>query len=1250
MPRRSSRGSRGADTPLPSDYPPSATSSVTIRKNNEGIASAGPHARNVLFRVEGEFAYRIARVPRPGRNLYHEPWREQPSQLLLVQHQIVPFTGRHLDLAELVTWRDDPGGPENAVRLLYGRGGQGKTRLALKLAAVTARDWRVWQATTHVAEPATRVGGWTPRSLGRQALIIVDYAERWPALSLVALLEDLASRPAERRRVLLIARSADNWWLSLRHDLRKMNYGDSVQWLGPLDETTAGHGERARSDRLDAYLAARKRFAEALGLPDPEAAGIPGNLRDPSFDLTLTVHMAALVAVDAQLNGTQPPSHAEALSEYLLDRERAYWARLHADGAGRVKIDADTMAQVVYTATLTGRLSYDDGRSALQLADIESMVPTGSILKNHALAYPADTAGSYLEPLYPDRLGEDFIALTTPGRQRTDTKEQRPDPVDQWADKAIARLLALPEEDHARAWTRHTFTVVIETARRWPHIASDHLYPLLRRQPRLALEVGGAALAALSSLPNIDVAVLEGIAACLPGRHTDLDVGMAALEKRLGDYILTTERSSAKRAQIYRRISRRMRNAGLDQLGADPAEHAVLLYRDLARSDPAHYQEALADALDGLGIHLHYTDQDQEALTATREATDILRELVSDGRADLEPTLGRVLANMSSRTQLDPSQRLATAQEAVAIGRRCLAENPEVEGVELAGALENLSLALNRQDRQSEAVAAAQEALSIRREQAGRAPEVYGPDLARTLYNVASRLVDTGRLAESIALTAEAVNLYRRLAAADPPSGEPVLAESLFKLGYRASEAGRHEDAIAAYTEAVGLYRGLAATDPDAYQYALANSLNNLGVSYAEMQDREQALTVTAEAVDLYRRLAAADPASGEPDLARALRNLASRTLDVGRNEDAVAAFTEVVGLYRSLAEADPDAYQRTLANSLNNLGNCYAEAQDGEQALTVTAEAVDLYRRLAAADPASGEPALAAGLFDLGYCAAEAGRHEDAVTAAAEAVGLYRSLAEADPDAYQYALANSLNNLGVSYAEMQDREQALTVTAEAVDLYRRLAAADPASGEPDLARALRNLASRALAIDRHDDAVAAYAEAVGLYRSLAAADPASGEPALAAGLFDLGYCAAEAGRHEDAVTAYAEAVGLYRSLAEADPDAYQYALANSLNNLGVSYAEMQDREQALTVTAEAVDLYRRLAAADPASGEPALAAGLFDLGHRAAEAGRHEDAVTAAAEAVDRYRRLAESAPDTFDAGLAALDFFASLRDETDK
>src|SRR5438105_1949412 len=54
-----------------------------------------------------------------------------PAGLLVAQQRIVDFTGRDAELDALGSWRD--GTEHLAARLLYARGGQGKTRLAAEL-------------------------------------------------------------------------------------------------------------------------------------------------------------------------------------------------------------------------------------------------------------------------------------------------------------------------------------------------------------------------------------------------------------------------------------------------------------------------------------------------------------------------------------------------------------------------------------------------------------------------------------------------------------------------------------------------------------------------------------------------------------------------------------------------------------------------------------------------------------------------------------------------------------------------------------------------------------------------------------------------------------------------------------------------------------------------------------------------------------------------------------------------------------
>ncbi|MFE6848324.1 hypothetical protein [Streptomyces sp. NPDC057686] len=77
-----------------------------------------------------------------GPNTDPQWLRELPSRMLNARRAVVPFTGRQDELEDLRQWRDS-GGRRLEVRWLYGPGGQGKTRLAARFAAQSARaGWR----------------------------------------------------------------------------------------------------------------------------------------------------------------------------------------------------------------------------------------------------------------------------------------------------------------------------------------------------------------------------------------------------------------------------------------------------------------------------------------------------------------------------------------------------------------------------------------------------------------------------------------------------------------------------------------------------------------------------------------------------------------------------------------------------------------------------------------------------------------------------------------------------------------------------------------------------------------------------------------------------------------------------------------------------------------------------------------------------------------------------------------------------
>ncbi|MFN2495603.1 MAG: hypothetical protein ABR608_06820 [Pseudonocardiaceae bacterium] len=189
------------------------------------------------------------------------------------------------------------------------------------------------------------------------------------------------------------------------------------------------------------------------------------------------------------------------------------------------------------------------------------------------------------EPLYPDRLGEDFLALQLPGHTLTSYTP------DGWSADALPRILAAAEEPGADAAPQHlrnAVTVLIEAARRWPHLAGGHLYPLLRSRPDLAIAAGSAALTALATIDDINMSVLEAIEPLLPdGQHVGLDTGAAALTHRLTDHRLTDTSDPARRAALQADLGWRLGNAGLHQQALAPTEEATAIYRRLAETNPA---------------------------------------------------------------------------------------------------------------------------------------------------------------------------------------------------------------------------------------------------------------------------------------------------------------------------------------------------------------------------------------------------------------------------------------------------------------------------------------------------------------------------------------------------------------------------------------------------------------------------------------------------------------------------------------
>jgi len=771
------------------------------------------HVRN------GHPVYQVMPFPLEGRPVSPERARQQPSRLLAADSGVVVFSGRADELAELAAWRDAPE-LGMSVMLVHAPGGQGKTRLAARFAADSVdRRWTAW-AARHLSDP---VGQHVvaPGDPGRALLLVVDYADRWPVDDLQLLLSNPLLRRPERSRVLLLARPASSWWPALRHRLDKagMAVGPTMA-LPPLAGTVP--------ERRDAFTVARDAFAAALGAP-AAALAPPRSLVDDAFQLVLSIHMAALVAVDAHLRGQAAPADSAGLSGYLPDREHDFWRSLHDHR--QVSTAPPLMGRTVYTATLTHSLRRDQAAVVLGRTGIATADEAPAVLDDHAHCYPllVPDPGSALEALYPDRLGEDFLALTIPGHAHAGYA------CDPWAQDAVTRMLA-PSGDGpgtAPVYARSALTVLIETARRWPHVAQRQLYPLLQAHPQLALSAGGAALAALAERPDISVGLLETIESRLP-RHqqADIDIGIAALVRRLTEQRLPVTADPAVRARMYDELSWRLGHAGQIPEALAAAEEAVRLFRPLAKTDMAEFGPGLALAVNRLGSHRSALGLREEALAAVEEGLQVRRRLA------------------------DPAMFTFHFPESVYVQHR------------LAESLSNLGNKLSAMGRQEQAARAAAEGVQIRRRLAAADPAAYESNLAIELSNLSGQLSGIEQRDEALAAIGEAVEIHRRLAAADPARYGHYLARELNNLGLRLADAGRRPQALAVAEEAVQVFRRLAAGNPGGFEPDLARSIDNLGKRLSELGRREEALAAAEEATQIRQRLAAASPAAFESDLA----------------------------------------------------------------------------------------------------------------------------------------------------------------------------------------------------------------------------------------------------------------------------------------------------------------------------------------------------------------------------------------------
>ena len=824
-----------------------------------GAVYAVQHGDQFNWSFEGSPAYRIEPFASSRPRLTPEVAARWPSRLLDARYGIVPFLGRTTELADLDRWLTSAA--PAAYRLITGSGGEGKTRLAHEFAARHADRWAVALPRHRLHQSLGKFEAPQLTAADGGLLLVVDYAERWPVSDLLDLL-NVHSR-IERLRVLFLARTDIGWWDDVEQAIGDLGVVANHVPLAPLGSQVGPAS--LQGEALEAFVPqVQGAVADRVQLPPARDVGAAG--------FVLTILMGVLAAVLASAEGEAAPHTPAEVPAYLLRRERSGW-REFIEGHSELRVSAAQLSRAVFVAGLVPSVPYAVAVEALVRAAVAAgEADAAEVVTAHGRAYPPAAGGQVLTPLAPDRLAEDFLALSViEGADR--------ELFDPWGEEAIRHLLVERDTNGGSSasaaapgegmppWTVSAMTLIAEASARWPALATTTLNPLLLAKPALAVAAGGAALARIAALETTDVTLLEALTDALPSHsHVDLDIAAALVAERHVHLAVQETTPPAERARLLATLGYRLRNAGRREEALAPTEEAVTLYRALAKANPAAYAPNLAMALNNLGALLSALGRREEALAPTEEAV----------------TLRRALAKA----------------------------NPAAYTPDLAMALNNLGALLSELGRREEALAPTEEAATLYRALANANPAAHTPDLAMALNNLGIRLSALGRREEALAPTEEAATLYRALAKANPAAYTPDLATSLNNLGIRLSALGRRDEALAPTEEAATLYRALATANPAAYTPNLAGALNNLGILLSELGRREEALAPTEEAATLRRALVKANPAAYTPDLANSLWAIGwiCDHLQI-EHERGLAACAEAITLLEPLAAAYPQRF-----------------------------------------------------------------------------------------------------------------------------------------------------------------------------------------------------------------------------------------------------------------------------------------------------------------------------------------------------
>lgn len=726
------------------------------------------------------------------------------SQLLRAEEARVPFDpARQPEIDTLIAWIDDPQWPQ-AVRLLTGGGGLGKTRLALEVCH--QRLQMGWQAgfLDNDLDAKNMTPSWLAlKNINKPLLVVIDYAETRQG-QLMALIKAVLKNPGNQPlRLLLLARDGGEWWDNLPSKDRECEpllsgYATSGPYRLPALYT-------AEKERHEAYGRALQSFANALGVSPPD---LNPEMTGEHFERPLYIQMAALLA----FYGEQPTT-AEGLTKSLLNHERRYWRGVlsHLNWTEPERY----AQQLLALTTLAGGFPTPKAAFDLWINATGMTLKTAefnNLFYSLVTLYPGKQG---LQAVRPDLLGEALVAQSL---------------LRVGADTLLDAVLSKNSSQHIR---RNALTIIARLSKQRKDLHQILAEALARHFPSCCIDILKVGKETTGYLPELAV---HAFVKLIPAIKSQVS-GM--LEPfRMEESVVFNE--------LYFKIS----------------EFVVQKLKD--RSNKV---EEYAKALGNHSIQLQRTGRNEMALSCAFEVVELFKKLKIIHK-HLEPDYARSLNNYAKFLSEagKNEEALERAGAALEIRHRLARKNPDQFETDYAMALNNYANRLGEAGKNDVAFEKAEAALEIYQRLARKNPDRFEPDYAMLSNNYAIRLSDAGKNEEALEKAGAALEIRQRLVRKNPDRFESDYAMSLNNYASDLSDAGKNEEALEHAGAALEIYQRLARKNPDRFEPDYAMSLNNYAKFWSDAGENEEALEQAGAALEIRQRLALKNPAKFAED------------------------------------------------------------------------------------------------------------------------------------------------------------------------------------------------------------------------------------------------------------------------------------------------------------------------------------------------------------------------------------------------